>query len=237
MFLLQLINFSCYCQYDGFYPPGTKWYHDPLGFRPLQLSSAAGFAYGSAVIVSSLLLSKDKKLMRKYLFQESGFSLGYKPPYSLVLQNNTGLLYQVRKQMALGLEWNLLHFKSTEDNTWNFGARPFARWYLSIDKRKRFFFEYGAGVSYSFNRFPSSGTGWGADTARTGTRFNFTTKYGIGTEISLDKSLVLQAGVRHFHLSNGNIKGVPRNPSHDSNGLFLGLLYSLDNTQAGKKER
>lgn len=147
-----------------------------------------------------------------------------------------GFLYQVRKQMGLGVEWNLSHFESSKELTWNFGARPFARWYVAIEKKQRLFFEYGAGLSYSFNRFPVSGTGWGADTTRTGTRFNFTTKYGIGTEICLDKSIVLQAGVRHFHLSNGNIKGVQRNPSHDSNGLFLGLLYKIDNIKTRETE-
>jgi len=34
-------------------------------------------------------------------------------------------------------------------------------------------------------------------------------------------------GVKHFHLSNGNIKGIQRNPSHDSNGLFAGLIMVL----------
>jgi hypothetical protein len=236
-FFLQLfLGLVCTGQYKGFYPPNTKWYQDPLGFRPLELSSAAGFAFGSVGVASTLLLSKANGEAQKFGYQEFGLSWGYKPPYSFLFQNNAGFLYQARKQMAIGLEWNLLHFKSMEDNTWNFGARPFARWYLTPGKTKRIFFEYGAGLSYSFNQFPLSGTGLGADTARTGTHFNFTTKYGIGAEMYLNKTLILQAGVRHFHLSNGNIRGVQRNPSHDSNGLFLGLLYKIENTRAKDTE-
>ena len=91
------------------------------------------------------------------------------------------------------------------------------------------FFEYGAGCAHSISRFPLTGTGWKADTARTGTRFNFTTKYSLGAEFQLCKSVLLQLGVRHFHLSNGNIKGIQRNPSYDGNGLFAGLIYAVRN--------
>jgi Lipid A 3-O-deacylase (PagL) len=72
-----------------------------------------------------------------------------------------------------------------------------------------------------------SGTGWNGDTARSGTQFNFTKKRNIGAELHLNKRLSLQTRARHFHLSNGNIKGIQRNPSHDNSGFFLGLLFII----------
>jgi hypothetical protein len=127
--------------------------------------------------------------------------------------------------MTLGLGWNIFNFKDGINNTWAFGFRPFMRWYPYQSNKLKLFFEYGAGCSYSLTRFPLTGTGWEADTGRTGTRFNFTTKYSAGAELLFSKQFSLQGGVRHFHLSNGNIKGIPRNPSYDCNGFFLGLIY------------
>jgi opacity protein-like surface antigen len=72
-----------------------------------------------------------------------------------------------------------------------------------------------------------TGTGKDADTGRVGTKFNLTSKYGAGIEFDMNKKFSLQSVIRHFHLSNGNIKGIERNPSHDSNGLFIGVIYKF----------
>lgn len=228
--------FLSFGQYNGFYPPHTKWYQDPLGFRPLELSSATGFAFGAAAMVGTLLLTKKSSHLpfKRFIFTEGGVGLAYKPPYHQAFQQNTGLLLQVRNKMALGLEINMLYFKSRQSSNIAIGTRPFARWYLCEKNGLRLFAEYGGGISLSEHRFPLSGTGWDADTARSGTRFNFTSKYGLGTEIKVGNKLFLHAGVRHFHLSNGNIKGIQRNPSHDSNGFFVGLLTSLEDRHRAK---
>ena len=231
--ILMFIHVFVFCQianaqYEKLYPPFTKWYQDPFGLRPVELSSATGFIWGALTATACLIFTqKDPAFQKKISFyQESGVGFGYKPPYTLAFQNNTGLLYKIREWMAVGIEWNVLHFSDNTNNTWAFGTRPFARWYAVTGKKASLFFEYGAGLSYSLKRFPLTGTGWETDTARTGTKFNFITKYGIGTEIHLSKRLWLQAGIRHFHLSNGNLRGIQRNPSHDSNGVFLGFIYA-----------
>ena len=36
------------CQVRGIYPPFTKWYQDPLGLKPLELSTAFGIVWSSA---------------------------------------------------------------------------------------------------------------------------------------------------------------------------------------------
>jgi hypothetical protein len=217
-----------YSQKPGIYPPFTKWYQDPLGFRPVQLSTAFGFVCGSAAVAACLLLTKKDSAFQKNVsvYWDGGYGIGYKPPYTNVIQNNVGVMYGMRNWISLGLEANFSHFKDHINNTSTIGIMPFAKWYLYKGQTVNFFFQYGAGVSYSFKQFPLSGTGWEADTARTGTQFNFLSKYGMGTEIHIKKRFSLEAGVRHFHLSNGNIKGIQRNPSHDSNMFFAGIIYN-----------
>lgn len=238
LFLLVYIcvfNKAGVSQTRGLYPPHTKWFQDPLGFKPLELSSAYGFVWGSTAIAACLILTKKDSAFQKRLavYQEAGFGFGYKRPHTTSFQNDLGLLYKLRKWMSMGTGWNTFHFKDKTNNTWSFGIRPFARWYPVSCKKASLFFEYGAGLSYSIFKFPLTGTGLESDTARTGTRFNFTTKYGMGTEIHFNSKLSLQAGIRHFHLSNGNIKGIKRNPSHDSNVFFAGIIYATNPKSTG----
>ncbi len=224
-------------QTSGIYPPFTKWYQDPLGLKPLQLSTTVGFIWGSVAVSACLIFKKNDSSFQKKIsiYQEAGIGIGYKPPYANMFQNDIGIMYKVRKWITLGIEWNTFHFKDKIDNTWSFGMRPFVRWYPYRGKKMNLFFEYGAGLSYSLDRFPLTGTGWKADTARTGTKFNLTSKYGIGAEFFFTKKLLLQSGLRHFHLSNGNLAGIQRNPSYDSNGFFIGLICNLDSNR-GKKD-
>jgi len=215
-------------QVTHIYPPFTKWYQDPLGLRPIQLSTAFGFVVGSVTVAACLLLTKnDSAFQKKWSpYWEGGYGLGYKSPYTNVIQNDVGILHTVRKWMSLGVSMNLSHFTDRVNNAWTVGMMPLARWYLYKSKSVNLFFQYGAGISYSFEKFPLTGTGWEADTARTGTQFNFLSKYGIGMEAHLAKRFSFETGVRHFHLSNGNIKGIQRNPSHDSNMFFVGIIYN-----------
>ena len=226
---IVFFNTMSISQTKGIYPPFTKWYQDPLGLKPLELSSAYGFLWGSTAIAACLIFTKkDSAFQKRFPFYyDAGFGFGYKPPYTSVFQNDLGMMYSLNKWMSLGLGWNAFHFKDGTNDTWSFGIRPFARWYPYAGKKTSLFFEYGAGLSYSRDRFPLTGIGLEADTSRTGTRFNLTSKYGIGAEFRLNKMLSMQAGIRHFHLSNGNLAGIQRNPSHDSNGFFAGFLYSL----------
>ena len=83
---------------------------------------------------------------------------------------------------------------------------------------------------YFIDNFPKPTT----QDNRLGTYWNGTTKYGIGTSIHLKNNMDLLFGARHLHISNGNTKGAERNPSHDSNGLFVGLSWNLKKERNGK---
>ena len=222
------LSFKAICQAHDLYPPYTKWYQDPLGLKPLQLSTAFGFVWSSTSIAACLVFTKnDSAFQKKFkIYADQGMSFGYKYPFTLVAETDAGMMYDIRKWMAVGLEWNVFHFKDKIDDTYCFGLRPSARFHTYGEKIK-IFFEYGAGVSYSLKIFPLTGIGKGADTARIGTKFNLTSKYCVGLEFPINKKISTQCGARHFHLSNGNIKGIGRNPSHDSNGFFVGLFYKI----------
>jgi hypothetical protein len=205
------------------YPYGDHWYENPLGFDPVELHARNGFIIPAAAVALCLLLTdKDPSLTdRLSLTNESGVSRGYRYPYTTLYQNNSGMEYRLRKWLAAGAEL-LLYFPRDEFNkTWGIGVRPFARFYPFHKSSWRVFFESGGGLIYFFRNFPRP---TGRD-PRLGTRWNGTTKYGIGGEIALGGGISLLFGVRHIHVSNGNVKGVERNPSHDSNGLWIGFSH------------
>lgn len=78
-------------------PYGDEWYDNPLGFAPLNLHTRNGFIIPAiAVGVSMLLTKKDSALHNRLsLYNETGFSWGYKYPYTFMPQNNTGINFQL----------------------------------------------------------------------------------------------------------------------------------------------
>jgi opacity protein-like surface antigen len=207
------------------FPYGDQWYENPLGFKPLELHTSMGFLVPAVAVGTCLLLTKkDPNLKdRLSIYNETGFSWGYKYPYTFMPQNNTGINFQLRKFMSIGIEWDIYLPRDEFNQTTGFAIRPFARFYPINKEKWRLYFESGGGFIYLLNEFPLPTD----RDNRLGTQWNGTTKYGIGSEINVTKSMAILFGVRHLHISNGNTKGVERNPSHDSNGFFLGLSRKL----------
>lgn len=207
------------------YASGDTWYNNPLGFEPLKLHTAMGFIVpATAVGVCMLLTAKDTSLKHRFaVYNESGVSWGYKYPHTLLLQNNTGITVQLRRFMSIGVEFSLYRPQDDYNKTVGFAIRPFARFYPVQTQRWKLYFESGGGFIYFIDAFPKPTS----QDNRLGTYWNGTTKYGIGTEWNINQSNALMFGIRHVHVSNGNTKGVERNPSHDSNGFFIGITHRL----------
>jgi len=206
------------------YAPGDHWYNNPLGFSPVELHAKNGFIVPALAVTACLLLTKRDSALadRISYYDEAGVSWGYKIPYTTLYQDNAGLMYMLRKWMAIGLEISSYFPRDDFNSTAGVGVRPFARFYPVSGDRFKIYFESGAGIIYFFNNFPEATY---AD-SRTGTLWNGTSKYGIGFEIRVGGSTEIVTGVRHIHVSNGNIAGVLRNPSHDSNGIFVGIDFT-----------
>jgi hypothetical protein len=202
-------------------PIGDKWYQNPLGFEPLKLHTAMGFLV-PAVATGTLLLvtKKDSSLSRRIsIYNETGLSWGYKYPYTSMTQNNTGVNFMLRRFLSVGVEFDVLFPHDDYNSTTGFAIRPFARFYPVNRAGWRLYFESGGGFVYLLTQFPKPTS----QDDRLGTYWNGVTKYGIGSEININDRTAILFGVRHLHISNGDRKGVERNPSHDSNGFFFGL--------------
>lgn len=207
------------------FPYGDHWYSNPLGFKPLELHSSMGFILPAVSVGACLLLTKRDTSLHNRLsvYNETGLSWGYKYPYSFLPHNNTGINYQLRKFMSVGVEFDVYFPRDDFNKTTGFAIRPFARFYPVNKSKWRLFFESGGGFIYLLDEYPQPTD----RDNRLGTHWNGTTKYGLGSEINFDKENAILFGVRHVHISNGNKKGAERNPSHDSNGFFLGISHKL----------
>jgi hypothetical protein len=223
MFLLIAVIFLLSPRSYAQYPPEDKWYSNPLGFKPVQLHTAMGFLLPAAAVGAGLLLTKkDPNLQQRLsIYNESGVSWGYKYPYTLLTQNNTGFNFQLRRWMSAGIEFSAYFPRDSVNTSVGLAIRPFARFYPVNRERWNLYFESGGGFIYFFDAFPQPTD----RDPRRGTNFNGVTKYGIGSEIRFNHSTALLLGVRHVHVSNGDSKGAARNPSHDSNGFYVGFSF------------
>ncbi len=224
--LALIIAFTCVAQSaSAQYWPGDHWYDNPLGFDPVKLHTSMGFLIPAAAVGTCLLLTQKNENLKERLsvYNESGFSWGYKYPYTFMAQNNTGFNLMLRKFMSVGAEFDLYFPTDQYNKTTGFAFRPFARFYMINNTKWRVYFESGGGLVYFTDYFPLPTE----QDDRLGTQLNGTTKYGIGSEINITPETGIVFGVRHLHVSNGNTKGAERNPSHDSNGFFIGFNYHL----------
>lgn len=204
---------------------GDNWLNNPLGFEPLKLHTSMGIILPAAAVGILLLTTKNNNTLNNKLslYNEASFSFGYKYPNTFLPQYNVGVNYFLRDFMSVGAEFSLTYFSDDFNKTTGISIRPFARFYPVNNKNWKLYFESGGGLIYTFTDFPKPTDQDG----RNGLSLNGITKYGIGGEFNLSPKTSLSFGVKHLHISNGNTKGVERNPSHDSNGFSFGINHNF----------
>jgi hypothetical protein len=213
----------------GFSPKSAsaadRWYENPLGFSPLALHTNMGILLPAVAAGACLLLTPKEALFRGKvsLYEEGGFSWGYKDPRTLLLQSDAGVNVHLRRWLSVGAEFDLYFPSDRHNHTTGAAVRVFARFYPVSTDRWKLYFESGGGLVVFLDPFPKAT----AADPRMGTRLNGTTKYGLGALFRLWGATSVMFGIRHVHVSNGNVWGVERNPSHDSNGFFVGLARDL----------
>ncbi|MDG2029647.1 MAG: acyloxyacyl hydrolase [Phycisphaerales bacterium] len=90
------------------------------------------------------------------------------------------------------------------------GASLLVRWHFLLRERWSMYFEGGCGIAYFSSRVPSGAA-----------HLNFTPQAGVGCTVRIDDQLRLMAGVRWFHISNGQTAS--SNPGVDMMSGYLGL--------------
>lgn len=213
---------NCFDPEGAGYDYGDYWYDNPLGISPLSLHTRNGFLLPAVAVGLCLLLTdKDTLADRVALYSEGGVSWGYKYPRTTLSQCNFGIEYKLRDWVSIGADLDFYLPVDDYNNTFGAGIRPFARFYFINSGDLKVYFESGGGIIYFSENFPKPTK----QDNRLGTYWNGTTKYGIGGQYKIGENTFVQLGIRHIHVSNGNTKGVERNPSHDSNGFFIGISY------------
>jgi hypothetical protein len=96
------------------------------------------------------------------------------------------------------------------------GAGLLLRWHPLVFDRFSLFIDGGGSVTYASREVPEFGT-----------HFNYTGKGGFGFTWQLREKLNFLAGIRYFHLSNGNLHGRDQNPSYDGIQFYGGLMWSF----------
>lgn len=201
-----------------------SWIENPLGFSPLELHTRNGLLV-PAIAVTAILLLTDADTSttdRWRMYGEMGISWGYKPPHTTMYLANIGFLFKARSWLEIGPEISMYNPLDDFNNTVGIGIRPVARFYPINSETVRVYFESGAGLVYFRKEFPQPSN----DDERLGTRLNGSPKYGLGAEVKVTDNAYLLLGIRHIHISNGNALGPERNPSHDSNGFYVGMTWT-----------
>lgn len=211
------------CLQSAAQTPNEKWYHNPLGFEPIKLHTSTGFIL-SALAVGGCMLATNRKNGTTgsiSIYNDLGLSFGYHYPETVLYHNAAGLNYRLRDFLSVGLEVDICSAMDDYNRTTGVALRPFARFYAVCRPQWKLYFESGGGLICFSDKFPAPTP----EDERMGTKLNGITKYGVATEIQVLKAASLRLGIRHTHISNGNSKGIERNPSHDSNGFFIGISF------------
>lgn len=122
---------------------------------------------------------------------------------------------QIRRWLRVGVEMQLYRFKNDVLRTSGLGSNIWFNWNLFNRPKFRIYFDNGFGIVGTAKNFPKGGT-----------RFNFTTDYGLSVDVKLKNSLFIMVGARNMHISNAYIFGEDRNPAFDSIGFIIGVSFN-----------
>ncbi|HEX8522874.1 MAG TPA: acyloxyacyl hydrolase [Tepidisphaeraceae bacterium] len=124
--------------------------------------------------------------------------------------------YHLVDNLSFGPEVQAYYIDQPDENAIAAGVGVLGRWrFLNVD-RFSVFIDGGGGVVYADPQVPQFGT-----------HFNFTGKGGFGASFQLSENFHVLAGVRYFHLSNGNIHGRDQNPSYDGIQIWGGIEWKF----------
>jgi len=107
--LIFIVTVLLSTQTFGQYPPFTKWYQNPLGFKPVNLHTANGIIIPAVAATAILLLTKNGKTSayRFSYYDDIGVSYGYYASKTTVYPTEiTQVMTEIRGTIATDFQWD-----------------------------------------------------------------------------------------------------------------------------------
>jgi hypothetical protein len=198
-----------------------RWdWHDPLDLNIVDFGDNKLLLYNAIGLGLTLKLTdlspRDKKLLKpiEFAFYVDVMYEYSRPPKSDVLIGRFRWGKSLRQHLVVGGDLSFYKVSDTDVSTFGVGGQVFFTWYLLKQDNWRLYFDNGVGPNIFESPFPFGGT-----------RFNFTTFYGLFTAVRLPNIAWLTVGIKNIHISNAGIKGNERNPALDALGLSVGYQF------------
>jgi len=201
------------------YTASAQWeieeWKDPVDVGNFDLADNKLLLYNLIGVGIAHLISKDKnsiKIAESYNQLQFNYYQEYRKqsqPIILDLKYRKGKKW--KKGIWLGVESMVYAIQDDENWASGLGLSPFFAWNMINSEKFRLSFDSGVGPVYFFKTFPLGGT-----------KFNFSTSYGLELEWSSTTSSY-SLGVSNTHFSNAFIAGRDRNPAFDGAGISFSL--------------
>jgi hypothetical protein len=199
-----------------------EWeWQDPADFGYVDLQNKYAILFNIAGVVLSVLLSEPDSSTsdsgtKWSLLSYAEYSQAYeeKSPKPDIFMAKLRIAYDIRKWITAGTELQLYKMKDKVVSTSGFGLALTFSWTIINSNQWRLSFDNGSGILSTFDPFPYAGT-----------RFNFTTFYGISTELKIKPDSYIVFGLRNNHISNAYLFGDENNPAYDGIGFYIGFKF------------
>ena len=193
---------------------GWDW-KDPNDFGFVDLGDSKLLGYNLGGLGIRMLLEKENEFVKHSVreFNLSVLKEYRREPLSTMSLAEFRYGVHLRKWISLG-GGNRLYSVFTDGET-DFGLSGFVwfQWHLFQKEKWKLSYDNGVGPNYFFQPFPNGGT-----------RFNFTTHYGLALDVLIVDQWWSIKFV-NYHISNADIKGRDRNPALDAIGIQIGVSF------------
>lgn len=137
-----------------------------------------------------------------------------RPPISDVYVARLRWVKPIRSFLQVGGDLSIYRVDDAEIDTEGIGAQVVFNWILLNRDNLKIVFDNGVGPNIFRDAFPFGGT-----------RFNFSTFYGIALQVKIPAVGWVTVGAKNLHISNADIAGSDRNPALDGWGLTIGYIF------------
>ncbi len=150
---------------------------------------------------------------------QGGIGADTKTSDNLFGQIGGGVSYFMIDNLSLDLELNGMYFSQIGDDAVGVNLVLLFRWHFIAREKWSLYFDIGAGLMGTSDKVP----GPQPSEPRGGSSFNITPQSGFGMTVEVARNTRFFAGVRVYHISNGQI--YEGNPGRDSIFIYAGVSF------------